>query len=69
MLNGEIEFVLKIVARDLAEFQRFLTSELTPAPNVESVKTSLTIRVSKCMPGVPLSPLIAANPVSNKEDA
>ena len=29
MLNGEIDFILKIVARDLAEFQRFLTSELT----------------------------------------
>lgn len=69
MLNGEIDFVLKIVARDLAEFQRFLTSELTPAPNVESVKTSLTIRVSKRMPGVPLAPLIAANPVADKEKA
>ena len=55
MLNGEIDFILKIVARDLAEFQKFLTSELTPAPNVESVKTSLTIRQSKKLPGVPLA--------------
>lgn len=54
MLNGEIDFILKIVARDLAEFQRFLTSDLTQAPNVESVKTSLTIRSSKRRPGVPL---------------
>jgi len=54
MLNGEIDFVLKIVAHDLQEFQRFLTSELTPAPNVASVKTSLTIRTSKRVPGVPL---------------
>lgn len=54
MLNGEIDFILKIVARDLQEFQRFLTSELTPAPNVEHVKTSLTIRTSKNMPGVPV---------------
>jgi len=67
MLNGEIDFVLKIVARDLAEFQRFLTSELTPAPNVESVKTSLTIRVSKRTPGVPLAPLIAASPTAQEE--
>ncbi len=55
MLNGEIDFILKIVARDLAEFQSFLTSELTPAGNVASVKTSLTIRNSKNKPGVPLS--------------
>ncbi|WP_020399650.1 Lrp/AsnC family transcriptional regulator [Kordiimonas gwangyangensis] len=54
MLNGEIDFMLKIVARDLASFQHFLTSELTPSPNVASVKTSLTIRTSKHTPGVPL---------------
>jgi DNA-binding Lrp family transcriptional regulator len=54
MLNGEIDFILKVVARDLQSFQQFLTSKLTPAPNVVSVKTSLTIRTSKNVPGVPL---------------
>ena len=54
MLNGEIDFILKVVAHDLQEFQRFLTSQLTPAPNVASVKTSLTIRTSKALPGVPV---------------
>jgi len=54
MLNGEIDFVLKVVARDLRSFQQFLTSKLTQAPNVASVKTSLTIRTSKNLPGVPV---------------
>ena len=54
MLNGEIDFILKIVSKDLQSFQEFLTSKLTPAPNVASVKTSLTIRTSKQEPGVPL---------------
>ena len=54
MLNGEIDFILKIVSRDLQSFQEFLTSKLTPAPNVTSVKTSLTIRTAKHEPGVPL---------------
>jgi DNA-binding Lrp family transcriptional regulator len=54
MLNGEIDFILKIVSRDLQSFQEFLTSKLTPAPNVASVKTSLTIRTAKQLPGVPL---------------
>jgi DNA-binding Lrp family transcriptional regulator len=54
MLNGEIDFILKIVSRDLQSFQEFLTSKLTSAPNVDSVKTSLTIRTSKNLPGVPL---------------
>jgi DNA-binding Lrp family transcriptional regulator len=54
MLNGEIDFMLKIVARDLQSFQELLTSRLTSAPNVNSVKTSLTIRTAKDMPGVPI---------------
>ena len=57
MLNGEIDFILKIVSRDLQSFQEFLTSKLTPAPNVASVKTSLTIRTAKQLPGVPLEDL------------
>lgn len=54
MLNGEIDFILKVVSRDLQSFQEFLTGKLTPAPNVASVKTSLTIRTAKQEPGVPL---------------
>ena len=54
MLNGEIDFILKVVAHDLQEFQRFLTTELTPAPNVESVKTSFVIRTALNRPGVPV---------------
>ncbi|MES2987381.1 MAG: Lrp/AsnC family transcriptional regulator [Pseudomonadota bacterium] len=55
MLNGEIDFILKIVAPDLQSFQRILTTKLTTAPNVEHVKTSLTIRTSKALPGVPVT--------------
>jgi DNA-binding Lrp family transcriptional regulator len=55
MLNGEIDFILKIVASDLKAFQDILTTHLTPAPNVASVKTSLTIRTSKNQPGIPVS--------------
>ena len=58
MLSGEIDFILKCIAPDLATFQNFVIQELTAAPNVDSVKTSLTIRESKYEPGVPfgLSP-------------
>jgi len=56
MLNGEIDFILKIVAADLKSFQEILTTHLTPAPNVASVKTSLTIRTAKSLPGIPISP-------------
>ncbi len=53
MLNGEIDFILKCVAPDLSSFQNFLTHELTSAPNVASVKTSLVIRNAKDEPAVP----------------
>ena len=53
MLSGEIDFILKCVAPDLRTFQAFVT-ELTSAPNVRNVKTSLTLRNSKDAPMVPL---------------
>ena len=54
MLMGETDFLLKIVAHDWDDFQKFLTSRLTPAPNVSHVKTALSIRSAKNMPGVPI---------------
>ena len=62
MLNGEIDFILKCVAPDLSTFQTFLTDELTASPNIASVKTSLVIRPSKELPGVPFDVLEARWP-------
>lgn len=57
MLNGEIDFILKCVSPDLSTFQTFLTEELTAAPKVASVKTSLVIRDAKNDPAVPFEVL------------
>ncbi|MDA7599266.1 Lrp/AsnC family transcriptional regulator [Alphaproteobacteria bacterium] len=54
MLMGETDFLLKIVAHDWDDFQKFLTSKLTPAPNVSHVKTALSIRSAKRLPGMPI---------------
>src|SRR3954464_13164984 len=53
MLSGEIDFLLKCVAPNLAAFQTLVT-ELTSAPHVRNVKTSLTLRNSKDAAIVPL---------------
>ncbi|HZR77036.1 Lrp/AsnC family transcriptional regulator [Bradyrhizobium sp.] len=53
MLSGEIDFILKCVAPDLKTFQAFV-AELTAAPHVRNVKTSLTLRNSKDVAMVPL---------------
>lgn len=55
MLSGEIDFQLKCVAPDLTAFQDFIIGDLTAAPNVASVKTTLVIRRVKFEPGVPIS--------------
>jgi len=56
MLSGEIDFILKCVAPDLKTFQSFVT-ELTAAPHVRNVKTSLTLRNSKDAALVPMEDL------------
>ncbi len=54
MLAGETDFLLKIVAEDWDSYNRFLTRELTAAPNVSHVKSMLAIRSSKSNAGVPI---------------
>jgi DNA-binding Lrp family transcriptional regulator len=53
MVSGEIDFVLKCVAPDLRTFQAFV-AELTTAPHVRNVKTSLTLRNCKDAAIVPM---------------
>jgi DNA-binding Lrp family transcriptional regulator len=54
MLAGETDFLLKVVAHDWDDYQRFLTTRLTAAPNISHVKSALAIRTSKLQPGVPI---------------
>ena len=56
MLSGEVDFLLKCIAPDLGSFQNFIIEELTAVPNVDSVKTTLTIRETKNAPMVPIDP-------------
>jgi DNA-binding Lrp family transcriptional regulator len=52
-ISGDADFMLKLVARDMGQLQNFIIGELTAAANVDSVKTTLILRVSKYEPGVP----------------
>jgi DNA-binding Lrp family transcriptional regulator len=55
MLSGDVDFLLRCVAKDLSAFQSFVTDELTAAKNVASVRTALAIRESKHAHGIPLA--------------
>ena len=67
MLAGEIDFLLKVVAADWEDYQKFLTSRLTAAANVNHVKSSLSVRIAKNEPGVPVSLKLSEN-TEPKED-
>jgi len=53
MLSGEVDFILKCVAPDMATFQDFVT-HLTAAPHVRNVRTSMVLHNSKYEAAVPL---------------
>ena len=47
MVSGESDFLLHCIANDLGTFQSFVIEELTSTPNVDTVRTALTIRQIK----------------------
>ncbi len=53
-ISGEADFILRCMGSDLTALQDFIITVLTAAPNVDSVKTTMIMRVSKYAPGVPL---------------
>lgn len=52
-LQGEVDFLLKCVARDLTDFQTFVRAHLMVAPNVRNVRTSVAIHGER-KPALPL---------------
>lgn len=52
MLSGEVDFILKCVAPDMATFQEFV-AHLTAAPHVRNIRTSLVLGNSKNAAAVP----------------
>jgi DNA-binding Lrp family transcriptional regulator len=54
MLSGEVDYLLRIVAKDWESYQNFLTTDLTSAANVTSIKTMPLVRSAKEEPGVPV---------------
>jgi DNA-binding Lrp family transcriptional regulator len=53
-IAGETDFILRCIAPDLPSFQDFVTTELTAAANVSTVKTFVAIRRTKRETGVPI---------------
>jgi DNA-binding Lrp family transcriptional regulator len=54
LLVGDFDFLLRVVARNWDDYQKFLTAELTGGPHVAQTKSSIGVRRSKFAPGVPI---------------
>ena len=54
MLNGEIDFILKCVSKNMSEFNNFLTKNITSNDNISSVKTAFMIKNTKKLGTVPI---------------
>lgn len=54
MIAGDSDYMLKIVSKDWESYQQFLTEKLTTLPNVAAVKSTLTIKPTKELPGIPI---------------
>jgi DNA-binding Lrp family transcriptional regulator len=54
-VSGGADFILRCTARDVHTMQEFIIKELTAAPNVDSVKTTLILDIAKYEPGVPFA--------------
>lgn len=54
MLTGDTDFLLKIVAKNWDDYQDFFNETLMAIDGVTGVRSSLSIRSSKELPGVPI---------------
>ena len=54
MLNGEVDFILKCVAKNMNAFQEFLTNNISSNDNIASIKTAFAIKATKSLGNVPL---------------
>ncbi len=54
MLTGDFDYVLKIVAKNWDDYQDFFSTKFSTAPNVETIKSSLSMKTSKHDPGIPI---------------
>ena len=44
LMTGEMDYLLRVVTRDLQTYERFLIQELTKVPGVRGIKSSFTLK-------------------------
>jgi Lrp/AsnC family transcriptional regulator len=57
MLMGEVDFLLRVVVRDVDDYDRFLRNKLAILPGVRDIKSSIALSTVKCTTAFPLDHL------------
>ncbi|MEQ9328611.1 MAG: Lrp/AsnC family transcriptional regulator [Rhodospirillales bacterium] len=55
LMTGPRDYLLRIVARDLADYERFLKETLTRIPGVASIESSFALRQVKASAALPIA--------------
>ena len=55
LLTGEFDYLLKVVAPNHRELERFLVHRLTPTPGVDKIRTSIVLNEIKASTALPLN--------------
>lgn len=52
--TGDFNYILKVVAKDLADYERFLNTDLRTFDNIEKIQTYVVMQNNKNEHGIPL---------------
>ena len=58
-ITGEADFLLKVVAKDLDDYSRFVERVLRQLPGVLSIRSSISLREMKASQGLPVLAMLA----------
>lgn len=59
-ITGEADFLLKVVAKDLDDYSRFVERVLRQLPGVLSIRSSISLREMKAATGLPVLEILSA---------
>lgn len=54
VIDGKFNLLLKIVSKTKDDYQMFITNKLELFPNIEYLESSLAVRLSKSLGGIPI---------------
>jgi Lrp/AsnC family transcriptional regulator len=55
MLMGEVDFLLRVVTRDVDHYEQFLRSRLAVLPGVRDINSSIALSTVKSTTSLPLT--------------